>query len=43
MQQEYEQLNPAIPQEIWNDENAFNEFVSSNEGSAMIDRVLRRS
>ena len=43
MQREYEQLNPAIPQEIWNDENAFNEFVSSNEGSAMIDRVLRRS
>ena len=43
MQQEYEELNPAIPKEIWQDEDAFNEFVGSDVGSAMIDRVLRRS
>ena len=42
MQREYERLNPAIPQDIFGDEDAFNQFVQSDVGSAMMDRVLRR-
>jgi len=42
MQREYEHLNPAIPQDIFGDEDAFNQFVQSDVGSAMMDRVLRR-